>query len=265
MRKKMFIITRPDIPRNLIFILAQHHDIVRKVEEADVIVVLGGDGALLHAVTKYHHLGKPFIGFHYGTSKLSVGFMMNKPEYLDEYLEGKAIDMLFRMLQVKMFDVEGNILGERYAFGDAYFKVASYMEDDFDRICFLKVSIDGTIRANPLSGDGAVVATPIGSTAYSGSAGGSVVPLDYNRATLTAICPQLYIPWHSVLLSEGEVVTLEALEFEKRPVKFMVDGQRVREVAKAEIGLSEKTITLIFTDSQDHREKELRLAFRRTL
>ena len=265
MRKKLFVITHPDISSNILEVLNLSHDFVMKVEEADEILVLGGDGTLLHAVRSHYQYEKPFIGFHYGTVPFSVGFMMNKPEYLHEYLEDKVKEMIFRMLQVRMFDGEGNFIEERYAFGDAYFKSASYMEDDFDRICFLRISIDGKIRANPLSGDGAVVATPIGSTAYSGSAGGGIVPLDYDRATLTAICPQLYIPWHSVPLSKNEIVTMEALEFEKRPAKFMVDGKRVRGVVKAEIGLSEKTMTLIFTESQDHREKELRLAFRRTL
>ena len=53
---------------------AAHLNLVNKVEEADAILVIGGDGSLLHAIAKYQELDKPFIGVHGGTR----GYLMNQ-------------------------------------------------------------------------------------------------------------------------------------------------------------------------------------------
>jgi NAD kinase len=122
------------------------------------------------------------------------------------------------------------------------------------------------VLSESLNADGVIVCSAAGSTAYNASAGGAIMPLDARIMGLTAICPAIFERWRSVVLPISSVVTLEALETDYRPVRFLVDGNRmdcivdgvpVDCVHKAIVSASDSYAELLFGESLDYRQKAL--------
>lgn len=82
--------------------------------------------------------------------------------------------------------------------------------------------MDGIERINRYSGDGLLLSTPAGSTAYNHSAGGPIMPLDSNTLIMTAICGFRPRRWSYAVLPQSSVVQIEVIEIEKRPVRVEV-------------------------------------------
>jgi NAD+ kinase len=100
----------------------------------------------------------------------------------------------------------------------------------------LRVVIDGRERLDELVCDGALVATPAGSTAYNYSAHGPILPIGSNVLALTAMAPFRPRRWRGAVLPQTAQVRLEVLEPEKRPVMADADSRSsVRDVAVVEV------------------------------
>ena len=125
-------------------------------EEADVIVALGGDGFMLETLKDVRPLEKPVYGMNRGT----VGFLMN--EYQTEDLPERLSDAeeaVINPLRMRACTADGEIVE-----GLAINEVSVLREGP--QAARLKVSVDGRTRLEELVCDGALVATPAGSTAY---------------------------------------------------------------------------------------------------
>ena len=99
----------------------------------------------------------------------------------------------------------------------------------------LRISIDGKVRLAELSCDGALVATPAGSTAYNLSAHGPIIPLDAKVLALTPISAFRPRRWRGALLAHTATVTFEILEADKRPVSAVADNFEVRDVVEVQV------------------------------
>lgn len=145
---------------------------------ADLIIVLGGDGTLLSIARQAVEAQVPVVGFNLGT----LGFLtaMKKEslaEGLGHILEGRGEVSRRKLLQVEF-------QGRSYAaLNDVVVNKGTIA-----RIVKLLLRIDeGTVAE--VKGDGLIVATPTGSTAYSISAGGPIVSPEVNGIVITPICP----------------------------------------------------------------------------
>ena len=111
----------------------------------------------------------------------------------------------------------------------------------------LEVRINERIRMEELAGDGVLVATSVGSTAYNLSANGPILPLGAKMLALTPISPFRPRRWKGAIIPESAVVEFRVLEPAKRPVAAVADQREVRDVAKVRIAASrEVTLTLLF-------------------
>ena len=111
----------------------------------------------------------------------------------------------------------------------------------------IAVAIDGTTRIPDLYCDGAIVATPAGSTAYNLSAHGPILPLAAKMLALTAISPFRPRRWSGAILPDENSVCFHVLDPENRPVSAVADQYEVREVANVEIRLDrDRSLTLLF-------------------
>jgi NAD+ kinase len=99
----------------------------------------------------------------------------------------------------------------------------------------LHVSVDGRSRLDELICDGALVATPAGSTAYNYSAHGPILPIGSEVLALTAVAPFRPRRWRGALLPKSAVVRFDVLEADKRPVMADADGQPVEDVSFVEV------------------------------
>ena len=194
-------------------------------EEADVIVALGGDGFMLQTLHGTQHLDAPVYGMNRGT----VGFLMN--EYADDGLRDRldaAEEAVTNPLRMTAFTVAGDIYD-----GLAINEVSLLRSGP--QAAKLRITVDGKERMKELVCDGALVATPAGSTAYNYSAHGPILPIGAEVLALTAMSAFRPRRWRGALLPQSAVVRFDVLDPKKRPVMAEADAKSVRDVSSVEI------------------------------
>ncbi len=211
------------------------------IEEADVIVALGGDGLMLRTLHRFMGTGKPI----YGMNRGSVGFLMNefREDTLLERLEAAERSVVHPLLMVAT-DKEGT-RHEARAINEVSMLRQSY------QVAKLRISVDGRVRMEELAADGILVATPAGSTAYNLSANGPILPLNAPLLALTPISPFRPRHWRGALLPEVARIRIEVLEAQKRPVSAVADHREVRSVQEVEIAM-DRSVDLVLLHDPGH-------------
>jgi NAD+ kinase len=203
------------------------------VEEADVIVALGGDGFMLE--TLHANLGaRPAV---YGMNQGTVGFLMN--EYVEDGLLERinaAEEAVIHPLAMTAMDCAGR---EHQAL--AINEVSLLRQTG--QTAKLKITIDNHVRMAELVCDGVLVATPAGSTAYNLSAHGPIIPIHAEVLALTPISAFRPRRWRGALLSHAAQVQVDVLEADKRSVSAVADNFEVRNVSSVRIR-EDRTIDL---------------------
>ncbi|MFY2765068.1 NAD kinase [Arenimonas sp. MALMAid1274] len=221
-------------------------------DEADVICALGGDGFMLQTLHRHGGLGRPVYGMKLGT----VGFLMNqhRPESLLERLHASE-ETVLRPLEMVATTESGATVTSL-----AYNEVSLLRQTR--QAAHLRVHLNGQVRLEELVCDGALVATPAGSTAYNFSAHGPILPLGSQVIALTPIAAFRPRRWRGALLRADTVVRLEVLGGYKRPVSATADSHEVRDVAEVTIRESrERTVTLLFDREHNLEERILNEQF----
>lgn len=223
---------------------------------ADLILVIGGDGTMLQAIRKLRKFHKPFCGLNFG----HLGFLMNQPGHVTVTLN-QICDNLVEIIQVNLLQITQKYANGKsksfYAFNDLV------VERTKPQTAKIKISIDGETYFDPLTCDGVIVSSAAGSTSYNGAAGGIVVPLRTNSIVLTGICPAVFEKWNSNLVPEDSVISLEPVEREKRPVRFIGDGQKLPNCQNLKVQVSDQKVSLIFLTSQKFQKKFFKLQLRK--
>jgi NAD+ kinase len=217
-------------------------------EEADVIVPLGGDGFMLQTLHQHMTSQKPIYGMNQGT----VGFLMN--EYREDGLHERlasANAAVVNPLRMRATTISGS-RHEALAINE----VALLRQTR--QTAKLRIAIDGRVRVDELVCDGALIATPAGSTAYNLSAHGPVLPLSAGVLALTPISAFRPRRWRGALLSRNAVVTIAVLETGKRPVSATADFNEVRDVVAVEVREApEISLRLLFDEGHGLEERIL--------
>lgn len=216
--------------------------------EAQVIVALGGDGFMLETLHTHLETGKPI----YGMNRGSVGFLLNDYSE-DDLLE--RINAAERALIHPLRMVAEDLAGRTH-------KAVALNEVSLLRqtrqTAKLRITIDGKVRMAELSCDGAMIATPAGSTAYNLSAHGPIIPLQARVLALTPISAFRPRRWRGALLPHTARVTFEILEADKRPVSAVADNFEVRDVLRVEVAEDrEKGVTMLFDAGHSLEERVL--------
>lgn len=221
-------------------------------EEADVIVAIGGDGFMLHAMHTYLKTGTPI----YGINRGSVGFLMNEYalEDLDKRLEAaERVDL--HPLRMKAVRDDGSVV-EALAINEV-----SLLRET-RQAAKIRISIDGKVRLEEMICDGVIVATPVGSTAYNLSAHGPIIPIGAGVLALTSISPFRPRQWKGALLPHDSRLKFDVLEQKKRPVSSVADQTEIRDVMSVEVSEDRSlTIPMLFDAGHDLQERILREQF----
>jgi NAD+ kinase len=194
-------------------------------EEADAIVALGGDGLMLQTLHRHMRSKVPI----YGMNRGSVGFLMNeyREDALIERLAAAEVNTI-HPLRMHVRDVEGKehkalAINEVSLFRQTY------------QSAKLRITVDRKVRMPELIGDGVLVSTPAGSTAYNLSAHGPLLPIKARLLALTPISPFRPRRWRGALLPDRAEISIEVLEATKRPVSAVADHNEVRFVARVDV------------------------------
>lgn len=180
---------------------------------ADVVLVIGGDGTIIHTAKKAAEFSKPVLGINAGRLGYLAGLEGNDLGKLKNLLSKNYRIKNRMLLSVKIEDKEYLALND-----------AVISKGPLSRMIDITVKIHGehiSYRA-----DGLISATPTGSTAYSLSAGGPIVDPDLDSIILTPICPQsLYA--RPILISPADEIIISATPPEGTGAYITIDGEQV--------------------------------------
>lgn len=195
------------------------------IETCDVVVALGGDGLML---TTLHGVGLDGLAV-YGMNRGTVGFLMN--EFAEDGLPERlaaAEAAVINPLRMRATRADGSIV-EALAINEVSILRAG------PQAAKLRIFIDGRERMAELVADGALVATPAGSTAYNYSAHGPILPIGAGVLALTPMAAFRPRRWRGALLPKQARVSFEVLEPDKRPVAAAADSAEVRDPVRIEV------------------------------
>ena len=202
-----------DLPKDLTFSRLDF-----ELPTASMVICFGGDGTILHMAKTATKHNIPVLGVNIGT----MGFMAE--------LENTELSQLARIAtgdytidERMMLDVivqrDRDII-----FHDICLNDVAITKGAVARIVHLSVNCDG-VQAMECGGDGIIVATPTGSTAYSLSAGGPIVEPEAKNIIVTPICPH-EVGSRCIVASDKRTVTVEMIQNARRNGYLSVDGGR---------------------------------------
>lgn len=213
-----------ELPRDLRF-----SRLDRELPNADMVICFGGDGTILHMAKAATRHNLPILGVNIGT----MGFMAE--------LESTELDQLSRLskgdytLDKRMMLDVSVLQGDKVLFHDLCLNDAVVTKGAIARVVHLSVKCDG-VQAMEFGGDGIIVATPTGSTAYSLSAGGPIVEPEADNILVTPICAH-DVGSRCMVASEKRVITVELTRNARRNAYLSVDGGRA-----LRLNLGDKTV-----------------------
>ena len=199
----------------------------RELPTASLVICFGGDGTILHMAKAATRSGVPILGVNIGT----MGFMAE--------LESTELQELSRIAtgdytvdERMMLDV--TVLRDRdIIFHDICLNDAAITKGAVARIVHLKVDCDD-IQVLECSGDGVIVATPTGSTAYSLSAGGPIVEPEANSILITPVCAH-DVASRTIVVSQNRHVTVGLTNNARRNAFLSVDGGRATKINMGDV------------------------------
>jgi NAD+ kinase len=211
-----------------------------RLDEADAVVVLGGDGFMLQVLHQMLDTGRvvPAYGLNLGT----VGFLMNKYRAGRNLITRIAKARSFSFAPLSMEAVRRDGLVETHC---AINEVSLLRETR--QTAKIEVTVNGKVRIAELACDGVLLSTPAGSTAYNLSANGPILPLDSKMLALTPISPFRPRRWPGAILPDRSKVVFRVIEAEKRPVAAVADQKEVRDISEVRLEICrDKALTLLF-------------------
>jgi len=227
--------------------LSNSVELTAKAAKADLFIVAGGDGTLLHAISLFRKYNKPFFGLNRGTS----GFLLNQINSAEEL--ARVIEKFEKCKLVKLRLLKGSFSasGRRrqifYAFNDFYVKAARGNERIIGAIRGAK-----NFPAHVFDGDGIIISTPQGSTAYNYAAGGSILSLGAKQLAVKSICSKKPL---SAVVPEQKIT----VEIIRGKAAAFADHKKIMSgVRKFIIKPSADSVELVFKPGYDFEIKRWR-------
>ena len=211
------------------------------LKKSDIIVVAGGDGFMLITIKKHYKLNKLFYGINCG----SVGFLLNK--YFSDKIDkriNKAKISTINPLQVSTIN-KGKKRKSFLAINELSLLRQS------KQTAFLKLRVNNKILIKKLIGDGVLLSTPAGSTAYNLSVNGPILSLNSKNLAITPISPFRPRRWKGKVISDKQRVFISNLDSSKRPVAAVADNNEIRNIISVKASINKNIkIKLLFSSRE---------------
>lgn len=217
-----------ELPRDLRF-----SRLDRELPDTSAVICFGGDGTILHMAKAATRHGIPILGVNIGT----MGFMAE--------LESGELSQLSRLANDN-YSIDSRMMldvtvhrGRDIIFHDICLNDIAITKGAIARIVHLGVQCDG-VQAMQCDGDGLVIATPTGSTAYSLSAGGPIVEPEANNIIITPICSH-DVSSRCMVASEKRVITVGLIKNAHRNAFLSVDGGKAQKLSIGDVATIRKS------------------------
>lgn len=226
---------RVDVPRHIVL-----SSLEKELLNADMLVCFGGDGTILHAARDATLHGVPILGVNMG----SVGFMAElergELSLLTTVAQGRYTIEKRMMLDIRVYHGD-KLICEDLALNDAVISKGSVA-----RVAEVEVLADD-VQVTALSGDGLIVSTPTGSTAYSMSAGGPIVEPASQAIIVTPVCAHR-LAVRPMVLSPERVITVRLPRGNRKYLYLSVDGGKALRLSggdRVEVRRSDRATKLV--------------------
>ncbi len=219
-------------------------------QHVDLAAVIGGDGTMLHALSRLGDFEKPVAGINVG----NLGFLTScKDDELDMFaaaLAGGGFTTSVRTLLEATVHRSGKPSASFTALNEV-----TLARGETGRLVSLRARVNGELL-NDYRADGLIVATPTGSTAYSLSAGGPLIAPGAAVFLITPICPHS-LSQRALVLSDSCLVELSSQDPESEPMLFTVDGRdsvRIEPGDRIEVRKSARSFQLLRLEGRSFYE-----------
>lgn len=226
---------RLELPRQVPLSLLE-----KELPTADLLICFGGDGTILHAARDATRCGVPILGVNTG----SVGFMAELERGELPLLTPLAHGM-YTVEERMMLDVRV-LRGSKVLYEDSALNDAVISKGSMARVAEMEVLAD-RVKVTGLTGDGVIVATPTGSTAYSMSAGGPIVEPTSRSIIVTPVCAH-QLTARAMVLAPERVVTVQLPKGNRKYLYLSVDGGKALRLTggdRVEISQGERSTQLV--------------------
>jgi NAD+ kinase len=218
--------------------------------KADLIIAIGGDGTMLHASRLARESGTPILGINRGR----LGFLADiTPDEMftsvDSVLHGNYSTDSRQLLEVSM-QASGGEEQIAFALNDVVLQ-----RFDTGRMVDFETRVDGRY-VNTHSGDGLIIATPTGSTAYALSCGGPIIEPQLDAVVIVPVCPHTLTD-RPLVISSTQTIEVTLLERDDTKAEITVDGFSIGEITphdKLRISAAKNRVTLLHPPAYDFYE-----------
>ena len=217
--------------------------------EADIIVVLGGDGFMLQTLKKLGKFNKPFYGINMGT----YGFLMNKFK-TKKFMENLSKSKPTTISVLQMIAKTKNNTTKK---GIAINEISMFRQSK--QAATIQIKKGKKIIMKKLSSDGVLVATPAGSTAYNLSVHGPILSLNSKKLAITPISPFRPRRWKGTIVSDKSVINISNLNIKKRPVSVVADNVEFRNIKNVKIYINRNIKFNLLYDSKNSLNKKIKI------
>jgi NAD+ kinase len=222
------------------------------VNDADVIVALGGDGFMLRTLHRMIDRDLPVFGMKIG----NVGFLMNR------FGENDLVERLANARTVNLNPLRMVVMTESGTETSALAINEISLLRQTNQAAHIRIMVNDSIKVENLVCDGVLLATAAGSTAYNFSVRGPILPLGTDALALTPISPFRPRRWNGAILPNSARVRFEVLDHYKRSVSATADAYEVRDVVRVDAYEDKSTeMKLLFDPAHSLEERILNEQF----
>ena len=220
-----------------------------KFKKNKLLIVVGGDGFMLHVLKKNIKSNK----FFYGINSGNYGFLMNKfnnIKTLHNLSKAKKITISPLEMTVKNKD---NKIKKSIAINEVSILRQSRQAAN------LLIKNNSKIIIKKLVSDGVLISTPAGSTAYNLSVHGPILNLNSNKISMAPISPFRPRRWKGRILKDSSNLNIKNLDIKKRPISAVADNVEVRNAKSIKVKVNKKIKFNLLYDKNESLQKKIKL------
>tara|TARA_Y100000590_G_scaffold328327_1_gene372865 strand:- start:839 stop:1615 length:777 start_codon:yes stop_codon:yes gene_type:complete len=219
------------------------------LKKSEIIIVIGGDGFMLETLKKLYKFNKPFYGINSG----DYGFLMNK-FYQKKIIKNISKTDLIRISPLQMIVKNRN---GKFKKSIAINEISILRQSRQAASISIKNGSKNIIKK--LRGDGLLVCTPAGSTAYNLSVYGPILNLNSNKLAISPVSPFRPRRWKGKIVSNRSKILIKNLNPKKRPISAVADNVEVRNAVEIKISENKKIIFNLLYNKNKSIDKKIKI------
>ena len=219
------------------------------VKNCEIIIVIGGDGFMLQILKKFYKFKKPFYGINSG----DYGFLMNK------FNEKNLLKNISKTDLIKISPLQMYVKNKKGTSKNAIAINEISILRQSRQVTSISIKNGSKDIIKKLRGDGLLVCTPAGSTAYNLSVSGPILPLYSKKLAITPISPFRPRRWKGKIVPSSSLIKITNLDIKKRSLSVVADNIEVRNIKSVKIKISNSIKFKLLYDRNNSLIKKIKL------